>query len=444
MDCNAQPSPNTRKIQNGAKIISALAAFLTLACTLTATLAPSPTVAQTRKDGDRLTHGELAQLDSAFQAYVNTGQLVGLITLVAHQGEIVDLRAFGKREQESHGRMTADTIFRIYSMSKPITSAAVMMLIERGQLKLKDPIAKYLPEFANPRVFVAQTPDGIVSIPAQNPITVEHLLTHTSGLTYGFAGDSAIHKLYRQAFPRDFNGSLAEFSSTLSTLPLIAQPGLRFNYSNGISLLGRIIEVVSGQPLDKFVKENIADPLGMYDTGFYVPKSKLYRFADNYRIDRTGTLRKADDNLTGRWSATLPKAALGGAGMVSTITDYYRFCQMILDKGTFEDVQILRSDTVSDMTKNHLPSDNPTIELSRSTKATGFGYGFAVIEDPEEEGVPGSPGELYWGGAATTLFWIDPKEDIVGILMTQRVPAEPLAGELRHKFKTIVYDALQK
>lgn len=441
MERTARPS-RTRRVNKIAARCTAIARTALVLATLIATALPA--AAQTRKDGDRLTRGELAQMDPTFQSYINTGRLVGVITLVAHQGQIVDLRAFGKREQESDGRMTADTIFRIYSMSKPITSAAAMILVERGQLKLNDPIAEYLPEFAAPKVFVAQTPDGIVSIPAQNPITIEQLLTHTSGLTYGFAGDGPVQKLYRDAFPRDFNGTLADFAKTLGTLPLIAQPGLRFNYSSGISLLGRIIEIASGQPLDTFIQENISNPLGMYDTGFYVPKSKLYRFADNYRADQTGTLNKADDNLTGRWSGTPPKAPLGGAGMVSTITDYYRFCQMILDKGTFEGNRLLKSGTVSDMTKNHLPSDNPTIRLSRSTKATGFGYGFAVIEDPVTEGVPGSPGELYWGGAAGTLFWIDPEEDLIGILMTQRVPAEPLAGELRHKFKTIVYDALQK
>lgn len=396
-----------------------------------------------RASGDRLTSKQLAALGPTLQQYVDKGHFVGLVSLIAHQGEIVHLRKFGKRDLSTGEPMTADTIFRIYSMTKPLTSTATMILVQQGKLNLDDPVSKYIPEMGNVEVFVADTDEGMISIPAQSPITIRQLLTHTSGLTAEIMGESSVHKRYKQIARFGYNGDLKQYVNELSEIPLIAQPGMRFNYSMSMEVLGRVIEVISGQTLDAFVKTNITKPLGMHDTDYYVPQEKLHRFADNYRIGASGRLELYDDNMTGYWSGKKPKLLVAGAGMVSTPTDYFRFCQMILNEGHLNrQVRLLTPATVQMMKQNQLPEHIPYLE-SLNVKGVGFGFGFGIVQDPIAHGETGSVGEMYWGGSASTTFWIDPQEQIIGIVMAQVYPPSPVLGELRQKVKTIVYDALK-
>ncbi len=394
-----------------------------------------------------LTENKLAELTPTFESYVTSGKLAGVATLVAHKGEIVHTQTIGKRDLGTGDPMTMDTIFRIYSMTKPITSTAVMMLIERGKLNLDDPLEKFIPEFSDPVVFVSETEEGVVTIPAEKSITIKDLLTHTSGLTYGITGQTSVHKQY-PSFSKDLHlSNIEDVSKRIAKIPLVAQPGTDYNYSVSIAILGRVIEVVSGEPLNEFIANHISIPLGMHDTDFYVPKEKLSRYADNYTVGKDGSLLLIDDNEKGEASGKLPKLFIGGGGMASSIMDYYRFCQMILNKGELDGTRILKESTVELMTKNHLPKDFPYITYGTTElKGVGFGYGFAVVSDPTPTSSPGSAGELWWGGYASTLFWIDPKEEIAAVLMTQRVPSSPvnsIAMEMRRKFKSIVYDALE-
>lgn len=394
-----------------------------------------------------LTKEKLAELTPTFESYVTSGKLAGISTLVAHKGEIVHSQTIGKRDLGTGDPMTMDTIFRIYSMTKPITSTAAMMLIERGKLNLNDPLEMYIPEFSDPVVFVSETEEGVVTIPAEKSITIKDLLTHTSGLTYGITGQTSVHKQY-PSFAKDLHSSsIEDVSKKIAKIPLVTQPGTDYNYSVSIAILGRVIEVVSGEPLNEFIANHISIPLGMIDTDFYVPKEKLSRYADNYTVGDDGSLMLIDDNQKGEASGKLPKLLIGGGGMASSIMDYYRFCQMILNKGELDGTRILKESTVELMTKNQLPNEFPNITYGTSElEGVGFGYGFAVVSDPIPTSSPGSVGELWWGGYASTLFWIDPKEDIAAVLMTQRVPSSPvnsIAMEMRRKFKNVVYGALE-
>ncbi|TQV74543.1 beta-lactamase family protein [Exilibacterium tricleocarpae] len=427
----------------GQKFLTKIGAALITAVSLLS----SPAGAADAKSKDLLTEKKLAALAPTFESYVTSGKLAGIATLVAHKGQIVHSQTIGKRDLGTGAPMTMDTIFRIYSMTKPITSTAIMILVERGKLDLDDPLEKFIPEFSDPMVFVSETEEGVVTVPAEKSITIKDLLTHTSGLTYGIAGQTSVHKQY-PSFSKDLHvSSIEDVSKKIAEIPLVAQPGTSYNYSVSIAVLGRVIEVVSGEPLNEFIANHISTPLGMHDTDFYVPKEKLGRYADNYTVGEGGSLVLIDDNEKGIASGKLPKLFIGGGGMASSIIDYYRFCQMILNKGELDGMRILKESTVELMTKSHLPSDFPNITYGTTElKGVGFGYGFAVVEDPAPTSSPGSAGELWWGGYASTSFWIDPKEKIAAVLMTQRVPSSPvnsIAMEMRRKFQNIVYDALK-
>lgn len=437
--------------------VSSVRTMLTVSAALIATayqpaLAQSPTPqTSTPQSSERLTEEQLAGIETALEPYVTSGRVSGFVTLVAHKGEIVHFNTMGQRDIDAGAPMTADTIVRIYSMTKPIATTAVMQLIERGKLNLDDPVEKYLPEFADLKVYVSETEDGeIVSVPANRSIMIKDLLTHSAGLTYGIIGKTAVHKKYQAVNYMQLNMPLDEFSNKIAKIPLVAQPGETFNYSVGIDILGRVVEVISGDRLDVYIKKNISQPLGMNDTDFYVPREKLDRFADLYTTDKDGKLLIFDDNETGGLSGKPPQLLLGGGGLVSTASDYYRFSQMILNKGELDGVRILEPSTVEMMTKSHLPAASPDINLGPGLplKGVGFGYGFAVSENPAPYLLKGTgPGELWWGGFASTLFWIDPKEEIVGILMAQQIPASGAQGmtlELQMKLRQTVYDALAK
>ena len=371
---------------------------------------------------------------------ITTGKIPGAIVLIQRHGRPVYFETLGVRSIESRHPMTADTIFRLYSMSKPITSVAAMMLVEDGKLALGDPLSKYIPAFADVRVGFEKRDDGGMAIltrePLRRPITIEDLLRHTSGLTYGFYGESAVRKLYAHAdlFRGDFDN--ADFVDRLAKLPLAEQPGTLWDYGHSTDVLGRVIEVVSGQSLFQFEKERLLDPLGMTETAFYVPdEAKRRLIAEPMPDDRfTSPLAGIRDPMRPRrWES-------GGAGMVGTTGDYARFAQMLLNGGTFEGRRYLTPETVALMTSDRI---GPETKIARDQfyfpgADNGFGLGFAVrTAQPSGAALP--PGEYRWDGVAGTFFFIDPKDDMFTICMMQ-TPSQ--RGRIQAELKALIYQAL--
>ena len=384
---------------------------------------------------------KLARVGDYIRNEIATGKIPGAIMLIQQHGQPVYFENFGVRDVATQLPMTADTIFRLYSMSKPITSVAAMMLVEDGKLALNDPVSKYIPAFANVKVGVEQRgQDGkpaLVLEPLNRPITIEDLLRHTSGLTYGFYGDSAVRKLYASSdlFKGDFDN--AEFAGRLAKLPLAEQPGTCWDYGHSTDVLGRVIEVVSGQSLFQFEKQRLLDPLGMTDTAFYVADAaKRPRIAEPMPDDRfvTPVAGIRDPMVPRRWES-------GGAGMVGTIGDYARFAQMLLNGGTFEGRRYLKPETIALMTSDHI---GPETKIARDYfyfpgASAGFGLGFAVRTSP----YPGTSwplGEYRWDGIEGTFFFIDPKDDMFVIFMVQ---TSSQRGRIQLELKTLIYEALR-
>jgi CubicO group peptidase (beta-lactamase class C family) len=375
--------------------------------------------------------------------YVEPGRLPGVLTLVARRGHIVHRAVSGRRDLERDVPLTDDTVFRLYSMTKPVTSVALMTLYERGLFQLDDPVSNFLPEFSDLWVHVP----GGGRVPCETPMTVQHLLTHTSGLTYGFAMETEVDALYRQrnVGTMDRGGTLESLVESLGELPLLFQPGTRWNYSVSTDVCGRLVEVFSGQTLDEFFTEQIFAPLGMTDTGFSVRSDQVERFAANYEPDPAGGLRRSDDPADSPYLKR-PILLSGGGGLVGTADDYLRFCSMLLNKGELDGVRILGRKTVDYMTGNHLPSGGDLTSMGRSVfsetsyDGIGFGLGFSVMLDPARAHVMGSPGEFAWGGAASTMFWVDPAEELIGLLLTQLMPSSTYP--LRREIRVMTYAAL--
>jgi CubicO group peptidase (beta-lactamase class C family) len=377
----------------------------------------------------------LERLSNGMQTYVDQQKLAGLVTMIARRGKVAHFKAFGMMEIEAGKPMQLDTIFRIYSMTKPITSVAVLMLYERGAFLLNDPIAKFIPELAGLKVL--GNPAGPLdrTVALQREITVRDLLTHTSGFTYPFMTPGPIAEAYEKP-ELDTNNSQSDLQTwieQLAKLPLVYQPGTRWNYGVSTDILGHLVAVVSGVPFDDFLRENIFEPLGMVDTDFHVPAAKLDRFAANYGPAEGGGLKVIDAPATSRY--TLPPSLLsGGGGLVSTASDYLRFAQMLLNGGELDGVRILGSKTVELMTMNHLTEQELQADfLEQWFRGWGFGLGVSVITDLAQTNLAGSVGEYGWNGAASTTFWVDPKEELIAIQMTQFMPAfqYPLPSELR-------------
>ena len=373
----------------------------------------------------------LARIVPGMQRLIDAKKIPGTVTLVARHGKVVHFEAAGSQNVEAGEPMRKDTLFRLYSQSKPITGVATMILFEEGHFLLGDPIAKYLPEFKSMRVFKGMKGGEIETEPAR-AITIHHLLTHTSGLTYDFL-PSPVARLYQEngvvgAAPGARFANLEEWSQALAKQPLVAQPGTAWNYSVGMDVLGRLIEEVSGQTFREFLMERIFVPLGMSDTDFYVPDDKLARFAANYSPSAEGmSLVDAPETSPYR---KLPALEMGGSGLVGTAADYLRFAQMLANGGEIDGVRILGSKTVELMMSNHMHPEMPPDPLSSlfgamgGERAWGMGFGLtgSVVTDPALAGLPVSEGVFSWGGAATTHFWVDPEEDLVGIVLTQLLP----------------------
>ena len=401
--------------------------------TSTATDAGLPTASP---ENAGMSSERLARIAPAMQAYVDDGRLAAVMTMVARRGQVVHWEAAGMRDVDAGDPLEPDDIFRIYSMTKPLTSVAVMILVEEGTIALDDPVSKFVPAFADVTLLAA---DGERVAPAR-PMTVEHLLTHTSGLTYGFFGDSPVDRIYNQSgFFTQANG-LDDFAQRVAALPLLASPGDRWNYSVSTDILGRVVEVASGQPFDAFLQARILDPLEMNDTSFVVPADKRGRFAANYaRPD--GTLQMIDSPVDGQYTQP-PRWLSGGGGLTSTASDYIRFAQMLLHDGVLGDVRILAAETVQAMRSNRLPDALVPLQLGTYlSPGHGFGLGFAVVVDAESSPEPDNEGVFRWAGAANTYFWIDPAAELIGMVWSQLNPFA--AYDLEREFQALVYDALE-
>lgn len=390
----------------------------------------------------------LARIGVLFKTDVGEGTIPGAVALIARHGKLAYLEAFGFRDREKKLPMATDSIFRIASMTKPMVSAAIMMLAEEGRVRLVNPVSTYLPQLKDLKVGV-EVPgsDGKPQLrlePARREISVQDLLRHTSGLTYGQFGDSLVKQAYRDANVLDPNQSTAEFVSKLSRLPLQNQPGEVWDYSMSTDVLGRVVEVISGMELDAFIQARITGPLGMNDTGFMVAQENADRVAEPQIDPATGKRPPMPRDLTQR-----PRFLSGGGGMVSTAPDYLRFAQMLLNGGELDGVRILARKTVALMASDHLP---PHLKFSASTRSQfeesspmlefgqGFGLGFCVRKEPGRSPVPGSVGDFYWSGVYGTYFWVDPQEQLVGVLM---LCAPELRRHYRALMRQLVYQALE-
>lgn len=390
----------------------------------------------------------LGRLDQHFRRYVDDGRLVGWQLTVSRGGRLAHVSSAGHRDRESGAPVTADTIWRIFSMSKPITSVAALMLWEEGLFELKDPISRFLPEFATPRVWRAGSVTNPILEPCTEPIEMWHLMTHTAGLTYGFMYAHPVDDLYRRAgfewgTPRD--ADLAMLCEQLAQLPLLYQPGREWNYSMSIDVLGRVLEVITGQPLDDLLRTRIFEPLGMVDTGFWVPDDDAERTAMLYGAHPTTSLATRLE-AAAKGAHSKPAALLGGGGLVSTTGDYLRFAEMLRGKGQLNGVRLLSPRTVEFAASNHLPGGADLTEFGRplfsETTFDGVGFGLigSVTIDPVKAKVPGSVGDFGWGGAASTTFWVDPVDDLVCTFMTQLLPSSvhPIRSQLKQLVKQAI------
>jgi CubicO group peptidase (beta-lactamase class C family) len=389
------------------------------------------------------TSSGLARIDAYLKNEIAENKIPGAIMMIQRNGETAYFSSFGVRDPGTKEPMSPNTIFRIYSMSKPITTVAAMMLVEEGKLQLDDPLSKYIPAFAKVRVGVENKGEGATAtldtVPARRPITIQDLMRHTSGITYGFFGEGMVKKAYVDAhiFAGDIDNT--EFAERIAKLPLAYQPGTTWDYSHSVDILGRVIEVISGKSLYQFEKERLLDPLGMRDTGFYVTDpAKKSLVAEPFPNDRIigNDLQMNDPRVAQKWEP-------GGQGMVSTIGDYARFAQMLLIGGTLDGRRYLSPKTVAYMGSNHIGPGSGVVNGPYYLPGPGFGFGlgFAVRTEAGVSPAEGSVGEMNWSGAGGTTFWVDPKENMFVVFMAQTVSQRV---RIRVTLKNIVYGAFDK
>jgi CubicO group peptidase (beta-lactamase class C family) len=385
----------------------------------------------------------LERLHALMQEAVDAKQLPGAVTLLARHGKVVDYRTYGMRDAASGAAMTRDTIFRAFSMTKPVTGVAMMLLYEQGKWLPSDPIAKYIPEFAHLKV--CKGVDGAGNMILEDPIhppTMKELMTHTAGFVYGFFGNTPVDKEYQKTGVMQ-SKSLQEFIGKLAKIPLAYQPGTKWVYSVSMDIQGYIIEKLSGQMLPDFMRDHIFKPLGMKDSGFFVPADKRGRFVTIYRSNEKGEVVPAPG--FGGDYAEQPTMASGGGGMVTTAEDYFRIAEMLANGGELNGVRILSAASVQLMSTNHLAANLLTGEFSIGAQVMrpglGYGYDCAVEYDPGEANLPDGRGTFFWDGAAGTWFWIDPTSDIVFIGMVQRVLG-PDSPQVEYQSRPAVYQAL--
>jgi CubicO group peptidase (beta-lactamase class C family) len=377
-----------------------------------------------------LSSARLARLGSVLRGEIERGRLPGAVVLVARRGRLAYFESFGQRDPAAGAPMPKDAIFRIYSMTKPITSVAAMMLWEEGRFLLSDEIGKYLPELADLEVAVER--DGTIArVPAERAVTIQDLLRHTSGLTYEFRGSAAVQKMYMSAKVFSRAQSSADQVATLGKLPLLHQPGTRWEYSRSTDVIGRLVEVLSGMRLSEFFERHILAPLGMVDTAFHVPPRHHARLAESFALDPDsgGTVQLLEVR-------TAPNFESGGGGLVSTAGDYARFLQMLLNGGTLDGTRLVSRKTIELMTADHLGPITGATDLL--LPGHGFGLGFAVRLHAGIAYVPGSIGQYFWGGLAGTTFWVDPAEELFALMLIQ---APGQRDYFRTLFRDLVYSA---
>jgi CubicO group peptidase (beta-lactamase class C family) len=380
------------------------------------------------------------------QKYLDTGKLPCALTLVQRNGEVAHLSALGRMDVERNRPLQEDTIFRIYSMTKPLTSLALMMLVEEGRVSLDDPVHRYIPQWRDLGVYEGGFIGGFRTKRTSAPMRVVDLMRHTSGLTYGFQQrtnvDAAYRKLHLGEIPTAV--SLEQMIDELAKVPLEFSPGSAWNYGVSTDVVGYLVGKISGQPFEQFLRSRILDPLGMTDTDFMVPAAKASRFAACYAATPKGGMVLQDDPQTSFFLKP-PTFVSGGGGLVSTAADYLRFCKMLLNGGALDGVRLVSPKTLELMSQNHLQGgkDLPDLAVSLFSEVTyagvGFGLGFAVSVSPARGLLPGSAGDISWGGLASTYFWVDPREQLIVIFMTQLTPSATYP--IRRELRTLVYSA---
>jgi len=383
----------------------------------------------------------LASVTALTHRYVDDGRFPNAVTAVLHGGEEVYRDAYGWADVVDRTPIAEDSIFRIFSMTKPIASLALLQQLEQAKVLLEDPIGRYIPELADLAVWVGGTEDAPETVPAERPVTVRHVLTHTAGFTAGFQFGQPVGALYRNAGLGDLRPprfDLAGSMEVLGRMPLVSHPGTRFHYGMSTDVVGRLVEVLSGQSFDDYLREQVFEPLGMVDTGFFVPEDQIHRFISNYFRTPDEPLFRVDTPDAGRHSKP-PQFLSGAGGLVSTLDDYLRFARMLLGGGELDGHRVIGRRTLEYMALNHLPGGQTLNDIGQDTfsevslDGMGFGLGVAVVLDPAELGAMASVGEYGWGGAASTVFWIDPVEDVAVVFLTQLVPSDsyPIRRQLR-------------
>jgi len=390
----------------------------------------------------------LARIDAHFAKYVDDGRLPGWLLVVSRGGHVVHASTCGQRDMEAALPIELDTQFRVYSMTKPITSVAAMMLYEEGGFELKDPVHRFIPSFKDVRVYRQGSAMAPVTEPATEPIRIWHLLTHTAGLTYGFHHVHPVDAMYRAAgyeWGAPPQKDLAACCDDWASLPLVFQPGTEWNYGVNTDVLGRVVEVVSGLSLDEFMQARIFEPLGMDETAFFVRDADQHRLAALY-APTPGTRKAFRFDAMGKVATETPAFLSGGGGLISTAADYHRFTQMLVHGGELDGVRLLGTRTLRYMTRNHLPGGADLEAFGRPLFAettfdgVGFGLGFSVVDDAIKTRVLSTPGDYGWGGAASTAFWVDPSEQITALFLTQLLPSS--THPIRPQLKQLVYQAL--
>jgi CubicO group peptidase (beta-lactamase class C family) len=398
------------------------------------TAAPqTPPLPEARPETLGLSPARLARMSDAFKREIDKGTAPGVTVMVARRGQIGWFEALGRQNPAHSAPMTRDSIFRIYSMTKPIVSIGIMQLVEDGVLLLTEPLANYIPEFSAQKVAV-ESGGELELVPLARPITIQDLLRHTSGLTNDTAGTGPIQEMYKKSRIRDRSISNAEHAGVVASMPLVCQPGAEWNYSRSTDILGRIIEIVSGKSLSAYLTERILAPLQMAETAFHTAKENAHRLAEPFANDPwTGEAVKLFDMLE------QPVMQSGGGGLVSTTMDYARFCQMLLGGGCLDGTRIIGRTTLQLMASNHL---DPSVTINGTLLAAGhgFGLGFAVRTHDGMAPFAGSTGQFFWSGVAGTFFWIDPKEELFAVLMSQ---APGQREYLRNLVRGLVYAAVE-
>jgi CubicO group peptidase (beta-lactamase class C family) len=404
------------------------------------TSAPGQGLPTTTPEKVGLSSERLERLEEVMQEYVDQKKAAGMITMIARHGKVAHFERYGLRDLEEEKSMKLDTIFRIYSMTKPVTSVALMMLYEEGRFQLTDPVSKFMPEFGALEVYAGGPKEKMELADLERPVNIKDLLLHTAGLTYGAFSSSPVDDLYGEAEVLSKDGTIKDMVGKLGEIPLLFQPGSEWHYSVATDVLGHLVEVISGQPFDQFLKRRIFEPLKMKDTAFYVSKGKRDRFAAMHRVGEDGVLSRDDSQWTKRFDDP-PTFLSGGGGLVSTASDYMRFCAMVLNGGQLDGVRLLGRKTVELMTTNHLPDELVPIRFENyALDGYGFGLGFSVRVDLADSSSLGSVGMFSWAGYANTFFWIDPQEDLIAIVLLQYLPFGhyPIRGQ----FQTLTYQAI--